>query len=132
MKNEQTKQVASLICINCPMGCRLTVDHTDKNNVIVVGNTCPRGAEYAKNEVTAPKRTVTGSVRVVGGAIPRVSVKTSEPIPKHLIFDSLNILKGITLNAPVAIGDVVLKNVCGCGADFVATKKIGKADDTMR
>lgn len=128
MKNEQTKQVASLICISCPMGCRLTVDHTDKNNVIVTGNTCPRGAEYAKNEVTAPKRTVTASVRVVGGTIPKVSVKTSEPIPKHLIFDSLNLLKSVTLTAPVEIGDVVLKNACGCGVDFVATKKIGKTD----
>lgn len=128
MNNEQTKQVASLICISCPMGCRLTVDHTDKNNVIVTGNTCPRGAEYAKNEVTAPKRTVTASVRVVGGTIPRVSVKTNAPIPKQHIFDSLNLLKKVTLTAPIEIGDVVLKNVCGCGVDFVATKKIGKAD----
>ena len=132
MKQDITKQIASLICISCPMGCRLTVDHTDKNNVIVTGNTCPRGAEYAKNEVTAPKRTVTGSVRVVGGTIPRVSVKTSEPIPKHLIFDSLDMLKKVTLTAPVEIGDVVLKDVCGCGADFVATKKICKAADTQR
>ena len=115
-----------MICINCPMGCRLTVDDTDKNNIKVAGNTCPRGITYAQNEVTAPKRMVTGSVRVSGGAIPMVSVKTREAIPKQLIFDSLELLKQVTLTAPVKIGDVVVANVCGCGVDFVATKNVDK------
>lgn len=121
------RDTVSLICISCPMGCRLTVDRTDENNLIVTGNTCPRGAAYAKDEVTSPKRTVTGSVRVTGGNIHMASVKTSAPIPKNLVFDSLEALKTVTLAAPVEIGDTVLKNVCGSGADFVATKKIGKA-----
>ncbi len=115
-----------MICINCPMGCHLEVDDTDKNNIKVSGNTCPRGATYAINEVTAPKRMVTGSVKVAGGAIPMVSVKTREAIPKELIFKSLDLLKGITLNAPVAIGDVVVKDICGCGVDFIVTKNIKK------
>lgn len=113
-----------MICINCPMGCRLTVDDNDKNNIKVTGNTCPRGVTYAVNEVTAPKRMVTGSVMVIGGTIPMVSVKTREAIPKGLIFESLEQLKHIKLNAPVHIGDVVIANVCGCGVDFVATKNV--------
>ena len=116
-----------MICINCPMGCRLTVDDSDKNNILVSGNTCPRGKTYAVNEVTSPKRMVTGSVRVSGGAIPMVSVKTREAIPKHLIFESLELLKQVTLTAPVAIGDVVVKDICGCGVDFIATKNVDKA-----
>lgn len=116
-----------MICINCPMGCRLTVDDSDVNDIKVSGNTCPRGVTYAKNEVTAPKRMVTGSVRVIGGAIPMVSVKTREAIPKQLIFDSLELLKNITLTAPVKIGDVVVENICGCGVDFIATKNVDKA-----
>ena len=115
-----------MICINCPMGCRLTVDDTDKNNILVSGNTCPRGKTYAVNEVTSPKRMVTGSVRVTGGAISMVFVKTREAIPKQLIFDSLEVLKHVTLTAPVHIGDVVVPNVCGCGVDFVATKNVDK------
>ena len=113
-----------MICINCPMGCRLTVDDEDKSNIKVAGNTCPRGVTYAVNEITAPKRMVTGSVKVVGGNIPMVSVKTREAIPKELIFDSLEILKKVTLTAPVHIGDVVVADVCGCGVDFIATKKV--------
>ncbi|MCM1195321.1 MAG: DUF1667 domain-containing protein [Corallococcus sp.] len=115
-----------MICINCPMGCHLTVDDGDKNNIKVTGNTCPRGVTYAVNEVTSPKRMVTGSVKVAGGTIPMVSVKTREAIPKGLIFDSLEELKKIELSAPVAIGDVVAGNVCGCGVDFIATKNVEK------
>lgn len=113
-----------MICINCPMGCRLTVDDSDKSNIKVAGNTCPRGITYAVNEVTAPKRMVTGSVAVIGGTIPMVSVKTREAIPKGLIFDSLEQLKKVKLKAPVHIGDVVIANVCGCGVDFIATKNV--------
>ncbi len=113
-----------MICINCPMGCRLTVDDSDKNNILVTGNTCPRGKTYAINEITAPKRMVTGSVRVSGGTIPMVSVKTREAIPKQLIFESLEVLKNVVLTAPVRIGDVAVKDVCGCGVDVIVTKNV--------
>lgn len=116
-----------MICINCPMGCRLTVDDSDRANIKVSGNTCPRGITYAVNEVTAPKRMVTGSVKVKGGNIAMVSVKTREAIPKELIFESLELLKKVELAAPVHIGDVVIANVCSCGVDFIATKNIDKA-----
>lgn len=33
--------IREMICINCPMGCHLTVDDSDKNNIKVTGNTCP-------------------------------------------------------------------------------------------
>ena len=75
-----------LTCIRCPMGCHLTVD-IDGENMTVTGNTCPRGEEYGRLEVTAPVRTVTSSVRVDGGTLPLVSVKTASDIPKDKIFD---------------------------------------------
>ena len=113
-----------LICINCPLGCHLTIDDTDKNNIIVTGNTCPRGKKYGIDEVTNPKRMVTSSVKVLNGDQEVVSVKTKETIPKALIFDSLNELKKITLTAPVNIGDIVIKNILNTGVDVVATKNI--------
>lgn len=115
-----------MICINCPLGCHLTVDDSNLDDIKVTGNTCPRGVIYAKNEITSPKRMVTGSVRVEGGNIAMVSVKTREAIPKQLIFDSLQTLKIVVLQAPVHIGDVVVANVCGCGVDIIATKEIQK------
>ena len=112
-----------LICINCPLGCHLSVDDNDLSNVKVTGNTCPRGVTYAVSEVTAPKRMVTSSVPVVGSTVTRVSVKTSAPIPKNKIFDCLKEIKSIRATAPVKIGDVLLANVCDSGADIVATRE---------
>ncbi len=113
-----------IICISCPMGCRLTVDDTDKTDIKVSGNTCRRGEEYAVNEVTAPKRMVTGSVKVMGGQIAMASVKTAQAIPKQLIFECLKQINAITVTAPVCIGDVIIRNVCGCGVDVVATRNV--------
>ncbi len=118
--------IKEMICISCPMGCLLTVDDSDKNNIKVSGNTCPRGVVYGINEVTAPKRMVTGSVETTGSDTKWVSVKTSEPVPKEQIFQCLEIIRTITAAAPVKIGDVLYKNVCGSGADIVATRNADK------
>ena len=113
------------VCISCPMGCHLKVDDSDKDNIIVTGNTCNRGKIYGINEVTAPKRMVTSNVKVKNGKDLVVSVKTKEAIDKKLIFDVLEALKGVELEAPVNIGDVVIKNVCGSNIDVVASRNVG-------
>ena len=99
-----------LTCIGCPLGCSITVTLNGKEVTSVTGNTCSRGAIYAKKEVTDPTRIVTSSVRVTGGTAPMVSVKTKEDIPKSMIFDCTNALKDITVAAPVRIGDVILSD----------------------
>ena len=111
-----------LICIVCPKGCHLKVD--EENDYAVTGNSCPRGAEYGRVELTHPTRVVTSTVRCTGGAHPRCPVKTSGPIPKELIFQAMGCLDGITLTAPVRVGDVVVPDVCGTGVDFVATRNL--------
>ena len=115
-----------LICINCPLGCHLSVDDKDLANIKVTGNTCPRGVTYATSEVTAPKRMVTSSVPVKGGKAARVSVKTSEPIPKEKIFDCLKVIKKAQAVAPVEIGDVICNDVCGTGVNVIATSQSAK------
>lgn len=115
----------NLICIGCPMGCPLVVTMDHGEVVSVEGNTCKRGAVYGKKEVTNPTRIVTSTVRVSGGSIPVVSVKTREDIPKEKIFDCIKALKEIEVAAPVNIGDVILRDVAGTGVDVVATKNIG-------
>ena len=81
-----------LTCIGCPMGCPLTVVMNGEEVESVTGNTCKRGAVYARKEVTNPTRIVTSTVRVVGGSINMVSVKTKEDIPKGRIFDCVKAL----------------------------------------
>ncbi len=111
-----------LTCINCPMGCQLTVT-IDGESISVTGNTCPRGEDYAKKEVTDPRRIVTSSVPVYGSETKRVSVKTKTDIPKDKIFDVMDVIKKTSVNAPVEIGDVIAENVAGTGVQLVATQR---------
>ena len=120
------KIMKEMICICCPMGCRLSVDDSDKNDIKVSGNTCPRGAKYARDEVICPKRMVTSVVEVEGGEIGMVSVKTSDSIPKDRMFDALKLLDNLLIPAPVKLGQVIVENVLGLGVDFVATKDVPK------
>lgn len=111
-----------LICIGCPMGCPLVVELEGSDVVSVKGQTCKRGEVYARKEVTNPTRIVTSTVKVEGGKVDMVSVKTRDDIPKGKIFECVKALKGVTMKAPVHIGDVIVADVAGTGVDIVATK----------
>ncbi len=108
-----------LTCIVCPMGCSLRVELTDAGEVAsVAGNTCPRGAAYAKDEVLHPVRTLTTTVRAVGTERP-LPVKTDRPIPKERLFDAMERVNALRVKTPVRIGDVLLDDLFG--AKLVAT-----------
>jgi len=99
-----------LTCIGCPLGCSITVTMENAEILDVTGNTCKRGDAYARKEVTHPTRIVTSTVRVSGGTIP--------------IFAIINALCGVTVPAPVSIGDILVQDVAGTGVDIVATKNV--------
>lgn len=111
----------TLICIGCPNGCLVTVDKNPDGSLSITGNACKKGEEYARNEVTAPKRTVTSIVRVTGGKNPVVSVKTKEEIPKEKIAACMEEINRTALKAPVSLGQIVIADVAGTGVDIVAT-----------
>lgn len=109
-----------LICIVCPKGCRLAVD--TGHGCAVTGNACARGREYGKSEVLHPTRIITSTVRIQGAAHRRCPVKLDAVIPKDLIFVAMKALEAVRLHAPVRIGQVVVENVCGTEANFIATR----------
>ncbi len=115
----------NLTCIRCPMGCQLLVT-VEGGEVTVTGNTCPRGADYGRQEVISPVRTVTSTVRVTGGQLPVVSVKTAGDVPKDKVFDVMRDIRSASVYAPVKIGDVIVRNAGGTGIDVLATKTVGK------
>ena len=109
-----------LTCIVCPKGCDLRVEFNDDGEIInIEGYTCPRGKDYAHSECTSPVRTVTSTIRCKDGEV--VAVKTSLPIPKSMIFDVMKHINSVSADNDVKIGDVVIKNVLGTGADIVVT-----------
>ena len=113
--------MAELICIVCPKGCHLKVDET---SFAVSGNSCEKGAEYGANELHNPTRTLTSTVKLENGVLPRCPVRTSAPIPKGKMFDAMAVLEGVSLAAPVKIGQVAVKNLLGTGADVIVTRNI--------
>ncbi|MBQ5375509.1 MAG: DUF1667 domain-containing protein [Lachnospiraceae bacterium] len=113
--------IKELTCIRCPIGCSLQVEMNGDEVVNVTGNNCPRGAEYARKELTAPSRIVTSTVRTLGGERDVVAVKTAADVPKGAMMDVIRALKEVEVQAPVHIGDVVLSDVAGTGVDIVAT-----------
>lgn len=121
---EKERRTEKLTCIGCPMGCMLTVDRKEEGEIAVEGNFCKRGTAYAKKELTNPTRIVTSSVRVCNGTLLRVSVKTSQDIPKNRIMDIMQEIKRAKVDAPVKIGDIIIENCAGTGAHIVATKDV--------
>ena len=111
----------NLTWIQWPLGCPVTVTMDNGSIIKITGNTCKRGEIYAQKEVTAPTRTVTSTVFVKGGKYPVVAVKTSTDIPKDKIFDCMAEINKAAVEAPVKIGDVIIKNICSTGANIVAT-----------
>lgn len=117
----------TLICIGCPVGCLITVDKNPDGSLRITGNTCKKGEEYARNEMTAPKRTVTSVMRVTGGTGSVVSVKTKQEIPKGKIRECMEEIQKALVKAPVRVGDILIENAAGTGIGIVATSHMAAA-----
>lgn len=111
-----------MICINCPLGCSLSVER-DGDNFKVSGNTCPRGEKYAVNELTHPVRTLTTTVAVANREGAYLPVKTAKPISKGKLFEAMAIVNSTNAVAPIKIGDVIIENMLG-EADLVAASDV--------
>lgn len=111
----------NLTCIICPRGCSLIAEITE-NGVEVTGNACPKGKEYAVNECTNPVRTVTATVRVSNRYNTMASVKTETPVPKDKMMDVMAKMRQTKVEAPLAIGDVILTDLFG--SNIVITKAV--------
>ena len=62
-------------------------------------------------------------MRIEGRQAP-ISVKTSRPVPKRQLFDCVHAVFAHRAAVPVHVGDVIIKDVCGTGADIIATQEV--------
>lgn len=114
-------ETRELVCISCPVGCRLEAVRNADGSLEVTGNQCPRGVEYAREEIEAPKRIVTTTVRLGGGDRRRVPVRTDKPLPVERIDALLVELHSLVLDPPVRRGDHIISDVAGTGVVVVAS-----------
>ena len=114
-----------LVCILCPNGCRLQVELVAGESPAVgevTGNLCEKGPEWAKLEILHPVRSISSSVLVRGGLFPLVSVKTDTPIAREKIFDVMKEIRALVVDAPIHLGDALIRNPAGTQCAIVATR----------
>jgi CxxC motif-containing protein len=119
-----------LTCITCPLGCRLVAESGSGGELVVSGNRCPRGTAYAREELLAPKRTVTATCRSfapAGGtpAAKRIPCRTTAPFPRERVDELLAAIYALEEPLPVEMGRVLIRDAFGLGIDVVATRTLG-------
>lgn len=120
------RNVKNLTCIQCPLGCNLNVTLAQGRVISITGNSCKRGAEYARQESTAPRRTLTGTISISDSALKLLPVVSASPLPKDKLFDCMKLLQNISIAAPVKMGEVVLPNIGGLGINILASRSVDK------
>ncbi|MHA1792920.1 MAG: DUF1667 domain-containing protein [Promethearchaeota archaeon] len=120
----KVKKEKNLTCIICPSGCSINVRELENGELIVEGNQCKRGLEYAKSEFKEPKRILATTVKINNAKIPLLPVRTNVPAPKDRLNDILNFLATVEVNAPIKCGDIIAKNVIGLNVDVIATRTL--------
>lgn len=113
-----------LSCIVCPMGCLGEVTIENGEVTAASGFTCPRGEKYAREEVKAPKRTLTTTVRISGADLPLLPVISKRALPKDRVMECARFLTGVEVNAPIKEGDIICPNILGLGVDIVAARDL--------
>lgn len=116
-----------LICVTCPKGCTLEVNR-EGETILKVEAGCKRGQEYARQELTDPRRMVASSVRIQGGLHPLMPVYTSAPFPKPRIPELLKLLREVQVQAPVQMDEVIVGDALGTGIDIKASRAMGTAE----
>lgn len=112
------------VCIVCPNSCHVEVEHEEQDIKAIHGVECQKGREYVINEIHNPLRMLTGSVKVIDGDFPLVSVKTSSPVPKKYLRELAALTHQLQVEAPVEIGQIIASNLLGKEIDFVATRRV--------
>lgn len=113
-----------MTCIECPLGCALSVDIENCRVVKVSGNKCPKGQAYAVSEIESPVRVLTSCVAAHGLELTMVPVRTDKPIPKARLFDGMGQIRKLRIARPVAAGDVIVENFLGLGVRLIATREV--------
>ncbi|MDD3718953.1 MAG: DUF1667 domain-containing protein [Actinomycetota bacterium] len=116
-------------CINCPLSCSLVLSEEDGEVLEVSGADCKVGEKYAVEEFKDPRRTLSTTVKVKGGALPLLPVVSASPIPKRLVRDAVRALAEVVLEAPVADGQVIYEDIMGTGVNVVASRTLGCEHD---
>lgn len=123
---EITGEPKTFTCITCPRGCAITAKEVD-GQLVVSGNGCKRGVDYASSEYYHPSRVLTTTIRVEGGRIPLIPVRSTKPVLMDKIIPIMDQLAKTVIPAPIKMGEVLIQNIQGTGVNIVASRSLDKA-----
>ena len=110
-------------CQVCTLGCTLNV--SDKNNELIIeGNKCSRGLEYAKSVYKTSPQVLFGRCLLSNASMGRLPVKTSRPIPANLKNQVMEQIRNTSIKAPVVKGQIIIKNILNLNIDVVSMRKV--------
>lgn len=115
-----------MICIVCPVGCHMEIieDRSTESGYKVEGATCKKGQVYGIKELSNPTRLLTSTVKITGGSLPRIPVRTDSEIPKDKIFEVMEIINKIELQAPVKMGQILEANILGLDVNIISSRSV--------
>jgi CxxC motif-containing protein len=111
--------MTELLCIVCPMGCQLAVAQAEDGSYRVSGATCKRGTEYGQREAVAPRRMLTTTLATAWKR--PLAVRSAAPIDRALLLPIQRRLACLTVDHPVAKGEVVVADIDGQGTALIAS-----------
>ena len=121
----------SLICIRCPRGCQLEIDEPVTDPLVVRGNACRLGLDFARDEYADPRRFLCTAVKVINGTVPLVSVWTPAAIPKSLVLPLMEQLRSMVVEAPIDLDQAILVDALGTGVPVVASMAVGRRHEPL-
>lgn len=113
-----SEKILQTVCIRCPVGCHLTVKKVG-DEVVVEGNSCPRGSQYGRQEFINPMRTITAVYRLKNGGT--LTVRTDRAVEKIKYFTVLDAIHSAPEPAELVVGGVLIANVCNTRANVIIT-----------
>jgi len=109
-----------MYCITCPSGCELSITGSGVD-MLVLGNKCKKGLEFAEQETTNPTRTLTTTVRTRFPGVPVLSVRTDGEIPRDKLMNAMQELSQIVIEEELGCGETVLEDVAETGVRVIVT-----------
>ena len=115
---------ANITCIMCPLGCNMRVQAEGKKVISVQGNKCKKGISHAEQEMFSPSRILTTTIRTENAETPLLPVRSNREIPKESLMECMRHISTYVINGPVRLGDAVIKDMLGLGADMIACRSL--------
>ena len=123
MSNLAEPEKKTIVCIGCPNGCEIEITKTG-GTYKLEGNECKRGEEYAIEEFTNPKRILTTTLQVNNGILPLIPVRSDKAVPKGSLFDCMQYLSSLKVDAPILMGKILVENILNLGVNIIASRNL--------